>query len=183
MMECDFIDLCRKGDEEALTELFDRYGTMIQKIAYRITRDRELQKEVFQDTAERIVRSIRGFDSRSSLSTWIYRIAVNTALSLAIKERKLKSTWKSWNDELAPEGMAPEKANEYESNDRICQIRMLSTTLPFRYQEIMSLFYDAELNLQEIADRTKMSTSAIKAILFKARKKLIQKAKKKGLLS
>ena len=58
-----------------------RYEKMIYNLAYRMLGNREDAEDVLQDTFLNVVRSIDGFKSRSSFSTWLYRVAANAALT------------------------------------------------------------------------------------------------------
>jgi len=67
----------RKGDESAFVEIMSRYRKKIYSIAFGLLRDRADAEEIAQDTFIRAHRGLEGFRGDSSLSTWLFRIAVN----------------------------------------------------------------------------------------------------------
>ena len=69
------------GDEEAVRELSDRYGHRIFQMALRHMKNREDAEEVTQDVLMKVYRKIDKFRGDAALSSWIYRITFNTAMS------------------------------------------------------------------------------------------------------
>ena len=75
------IERLRAGDQLAVAELASTYGTKIFQLAFRYTKNREDAEEVAQDVLVKVVRKIDAFRGDSALSSWIYRITFNTAMS------------------------------------------------------------------------------------------------------
>ena len=71
----------KEGQEEAFRTLIRRYQGKLFGIAYGITLDREESLDIVQDVFLKVYRSIHKFKGESSLSTWLYRITVNTCLN------------------------------------------------------------------------------------------------------
>src|SRR5881394_1629841 len=71
----------KAGDERALTDLADEYGTKIYQLAFRYLRNREDAEEVTQDVLFKVYRKADSFRGDAALSSWIYRITFNTAMS------------------------------------------------------------------------------------------------------
>lgn len=69
------------GDDEAVKELTERYGQRIFQMALRHMKNREDAEEVTQDVLMKVYRKIGRFRGDSALSSWIYRITFNTAMS------------------------------------------------------------------------------------------------------
>ena len=69
------------GDEEAVRELADRYSHRIFQMALRHMKNREDAEEVTQDVLLKVYRKIDKFRGDAALSSWIYRITFNTAMS------------------------------------------------------------------------------------------------------
>ncbi|OYV87752.1 MAG: hypothetical protein B7Z63_01845, partial [Ignavibacteriae bacterium 37-53-5] len=68
-------------------ELFDEYSSLVFNVALRMLQNKEDAEDVTQDTFLQAHVSIKNFRSESQLSTWLYRIAVNTSLNF---QRKMK---------------------------------------------------------------------------------------------
>ena len=69
------------GDQAAVRELAVRYGPRIQQLAMRHMKNREDAEEVTQDVLLKVHRKIHAFRGDAALSSWIYRITFNTAMS------------------------------------------------------------------------------------------------------
>jgi RNA polymerase sigma-70 factor (ECF subfamily) len=69
------------GDQAAVRELAVRYGPRIQQLAMRQMKNREDAEEVTQDVLLKVHRKIHAFRGDAALSSWIYRITFNTAMS------------------------------------------------------------------------------------------------------
>lgn len=71
----------QSGDETALGDLADTYGTKIYQLAFRYLRNKEDAEEVTQDVLFKVYRKVGAFRGDSALSSWIYRITFNAAMS------------------------------------------------------------------------------------------------------
>lgn len=71
----------RRGEAAAATELAAEYGPMIHQLAFRYMKNWEDAEEVAQDVLLKVVNKIELFRGDSALSSWIYRITFNTAMS------------------------------------------------------------------------------------------------------
>src|SRR5919109_524797 len=69
------------GDEHALVELIDTYGPKIYQLALRYLRNKEDAEEVAQDVLFKVYRKVSAFRGDAALSSWIYRITFNAAMS------------------------------------------------------------------------------------------------------
>ena len=79
--ECALVERLRRRDERALAEMSSLYGTKIFQLAFRYLRNREDAEEVAQDVLLKVFHKIELFRGDSALSSWIYRITFNTAMS------------------------------------------------------------------------------------------------------
>ena len=69
------------GEEQALTDLADAYRTKIYQLAFRYLRNKEDAEEVTQDVLFKVYRKVGEFRGDAALSSWIYRITFNAAMS------------------------------------------------------------------------------------------------------
>jgi RNA polymerase sigma-70 factor (ECF subfamily) len=69
------------GEEGALAEVADTYGSKIYQLAFRYLRNKEDAEEVTQDVLYKVHRKVASFRGDAALSSWIYRITFNTAMS------------------------------------------------------------------------------------------------------
>src|SRR5919107_345867 len=80
-MERELIGRMQAGDPAAVTELATIYGPRIHQLAFRYMKNWEDAEEVTQDVLLKVFRKIDAFRGDSALSSWIYRITFNTAMS------------------------------------------------------------------------------------------------------
>lgn len=71
----------KAGDDRAMVDLADAYGGRVYQLAFRYLRNREDAEEVTQDVLFKVYRKVEAFRGDSALSSWIYRITFNAAMS------------------------------------------------------------------------------------------------------
>src|ERR1700730_3067487 len=69
------------GDDRAVADLADAYGSKIYQLAFRYLRNKEDAEEVMQDVLYKVYRKVGEFRGDAALSSWIYRITFNAAMS------------------------------------------------------------------------------------------------------
>src|SRR5438067_13344868 len=79
--EIDLLTRLQSGDETAVAELADLYGSKIYQLAFRYLRNKEDAEEVMQDVLFKVYRNSGAFRGDAALSSWIYRITFNAAMS------------------------------------------------------------------------------------------------------
>ena len=104
--ERDLVGRMRARDGSAVEDLASLYGPRIQQLAFRYLRNWEDAEEVAQDVLLKVYRKIEAFRGDAALSSWIYRITFNTAMS------RLRSVRASRAMETSPDlvGDAPDAA-------------------------------------------------------------------------
>jgi RNA polymerase sigma-70 factor (ECF subfamily) len=79
--ELALVNRLRAGDATAVDDLASAYGSRIYQLAFRYMKNREDAEEVAQDVLLKVYRKIGAFRGDSALSSWIYRITFNAAMS------------------------------------------------------------------------------------------------------
>jgi RNA polymerase sigma-70 factor (ECF subfamily) len=82
------VERLRVGDAAALEALMERYASRVYRLAHGILRNAADAEEVVQDVFLTLFQKIHGFEGRSALASWLYRVTTNAAL---IKRRGRKS--------------------------------------------------------------------------------------------
>lgn len=82
-----YLEALRAGDREAFARLVDETSGHIYRVALQIVGDDQDAEDVLQETYIKAFRSLPDFEGRSSITTWLYRIAVNEALMM-VRKRK-----------------------------------------------------------------------------------------------
>jgi len=86
----DLIDRLRAGDQSAVSELAREYGPRLYQLALRHLKNHEDAEEVVQDVLMKVYRKIDAFRGDSALSSWMYRITFNTAMSRLRRTRTMR---------------------------------------------------------------------------------------------
>jgi RNA polymerase sigma-70 factor (ECF subfamily) len=81
------LEALRNGDRDEFARLVDAYSNQIYRLGLKMLADPQDAEDVLQNTFLKALQSLANFEGRSSLSTWLYRIAVNEALMLLRKQR------------------------------------------------------------------------------------------------
>jgi RNA polymerase sigma-70 factor (ECF subfamily) len=77
----ELLNRLQAGDEQAIVELADTYGSKIYQLAFRYLRNKEDAEEVTQDVLLKVHRKVGAFRGDAALSSWIFRITFNAAMS------------------------------------------------------------------------------------------------------
>ena len=85
------IELLKKQDREAFAQLVDLTSAPIYRLALRMLNDEQDAEDVLQETFIKAYQALPGFEGRSSLKTWLFRIATNEALMLLRKRKPQQS--------------------------------------------------------------------------------------------
>src|ERR1051325_4443231 len=77
----ELLERLKHGDESAMAELAATYSSKIYQLAFRYLRNKEDAEEVTQDVLFKVYRKVGAFRGDAALSSWIYRITFNAAMS------------------------------------------------------------------------------------------------------
>jgi RNA polymerase sigma-70 factor (ECF subfamily) len=86
--ERTFVERLRAGEEEAFEELLARYDAPLRRAARSFVRTPTAVEEVVQETWLAVVKGIDGFEGRSTLQTWLFRILVNRARTRSLRDAR-----------------------------------------------------------------------------------------------
>src|ERR1700728_1031308 len=107
--EASLVRRVQARDEMAFREIVERYQAKVFSIIYGILRNRNDAEDIAQQVFAKIYFSIRNFDFRSSLLTWIYKITVNECYDYLRKKRVRKLVYES--------DFSPEEAKRMETSE------------------------------------------------------------------
>jgi RNA polymerase sigma-70 factor, ECF subfamily len=175
----DLLLAARAGSHAAFADLQRMYAPRLYKRILSITRNREDAEDALQDTFLHAYRGLPSFEARSQFSTWLTRIAINSAL-LMIRRRRTRPEipleFQSNRDDhftifdvqdsaLDPEQLCDQKQR---SQAILRSIKRLDPKLrtPIR------IWMSREHSMKEIAESLGVSLAAVKARLHRARKSI-----------
>jgi RNA polymerase sigma-70 factor (ECF subfamily) len=84
----DVVDALRAGDEHAFSQLVDRHRAAMLAVARMHVASREVAEDVVQDTWLAVLKGLDGFEGRSSLRTWLFRVLVNIAKTRGVRDQR-----------------------------------------------------------------------------------------------
>ncbi|MBP3679896.1 MAG: RNA polymerase sigma factor [Bacteroidaceae bacterium] len=156
----------------ALYEYFlDRYGQQVFLLVARIVSCQEDAEELTQDIFLKAFRHLHSFKVESSFSTWIYRIAYNTAISANRKRKKQELHW----DESLLANLTDEQVDEVlddESEERLARLNVALEKLDADERAMVTLYYMEDKPISELASIMSITESNAKVRLYRIRKKL-----------
>lgn len=88
LSEAQLVAGCRVGDELAFMELVGRHHAAMVRLARSYVPSESVAEEVVQETWLAALRALPGFEGRSSVKTWLFRILVNRARTVGLREQK-----------------------------------------------------------------------------------------------
>ena len=174
MTETELIEGLSRQDSKAQQQTIDRYGGEVFALVVRVVAVAENAEEVYQDVFVKVFRNIRQYDAgRSSLRTWILRIAYNEAISF-LRRKRLPVVY------FEDRGHEADKLSDAEvdetlgnvSTETVQLIRAALKHLPPEERALITMFYYEERSLKEIADITGAIPTTIASRLCRTRKKL-----------
>ena len=86
--EWGLLELARAGDERAVDAILRSHVDGVHAVCRRLCRDPDDAQDATQDALMAIARGLSGFDGRSSLSTWVYRVPTNACLDELRRKRR-----------------------------------------------------------------------------------------------
>lgn len=168
--------LSSKQYREAFALLLPRYRDKVFRLIFSMLRDRALAEDCTQDVLLRVWRALPGFAGQSQLSTWIYAIAKNGALSEIRKRKPTVSLDQNDDEDGYNPAVAALAAPEADDSATVSVGQMLDQ-LPERYRQAVVLFYMEDKSYEQTAASLGLPLGTVKALLHRARKRLIELTK------
>ena len=173
------LEALRAGDKTEFARLVEEYSGVIYRLAIKMLEDPQDAEDVLQETFIKAYKHLPSFHGRSSLSTWLYRIATNEALML-IRRRKhtlvsIDEPLETQDQEQVPLQIVdwccmPEE--ELMSTEARAFMSKATDKLPPRLRVVFLLRDIEGLSTQETADVLGLSQAAVKTRLSRARMRL-----------
>ncbi|HLJ13349.1 MAG TPA: RNA polymerase sigma factor [Bryobacteraceae bacterium] len=168
----------------AFREIVERYQAKVFSIIYGILRNHNDAEDIAQQVFAKIYFSIKNFDFRSSLLTWIYKITVNECYDYLRKKRVRKLVYESdfsEEDSLRMENSEPAMDQRAPIDEALAQRDLVTKLLERISPEDRSLILLKEVeghSVEELSAMTGMNENTIKVKLFRARQKLVKAAQR-----
>ena len=157
----NLVERLRARDPGAVTDLSDSYGAKIYQLAFRYLRNREDAEEVAQDVLLKVHQKIDAFRGDAALSSWIYRITFNTAMS---RLREFKQNLPNAPEKMeTDEPLRPLKREVVDwsplADEEMLRTEMRQTLI--RALKDMPVLYRAPVILRDVQGLTTEEASAV----------------------
>ena len=171
----------QEGDEQAYTELVNRYRDKLMTFVYRFVNDMEQAEDIIQDTMLKLYTHKHYYRNIAKFSTWIYTIAGNLAKTELRKRKNRKVTNIS---QMGPEdrdyelpSIAPETDEVVQSEYIEKKIQAAIQNLPLHFRTVTILRDIQELSYEEISKIVEVPLGTVKSRINRARLQLQKELK------
>ena len=174
----------QSGDESAFAEIVERYQSKVFSIIHGIVRQRNDVEDIAQQVFAKVYLSLKNFDFRSSLITWIYKITVNQCFDYLRKRKVRKLVYESdlSEDEVRRvENTEPNVDRTLPADSSLAQrdyVVKLLTRVSDEERMLLMMKEVEGYSVEELAAHTGMNENTIKVKLFRARQKLVKAAQR-----
>lgn len=179
MDESKLIQSIQKGDIEAYRHIVEKYQSPLLRYVVSLIRDTDLAEDAVQETFIKAYKNLQSFDRKKQFSSWIYRIAHNSAMDAVKRNRSVP-----FDDAILAEPalrVEPTIAEEIDAEITSNQVSECLYELPLKYREPLVLYFLQQKSYQEIADVLRASTTSIGVRITRAKQKLRAICKRKGV--
>jgi RNA polymerase sigma-70 factor (ECF subfamily) len=176
--ERELVHALHRGDQDACRDLIDQYGGRIYGVALRLMRNPDAAEDVLQETFIDACNAVGEFQARSSLGTWLYRIATNNSL-MRLRQPDDPTVPLDAPELTEPSNLPqqlnawPEAPEQLVLNDELRQrLESAIDALPAALRPAFVLRDIEGLSTREAAEVLGITTSALKVRLHRARLQL-----------
>ncbi len=171
--ESAWIRAAQQGEPQAFTNLVEHYQRPVYNLCYRMLGNAEDAEDAAQETFLRAYRSLRSYDRERPFSTWLLSIAAHYCID-QVRRRRMPVT--SIEDLPVPDlpDHAPDMETRLSSKEERARIRALLEILEATDRAVVVMYYWYDFSYEEISLALKLTESAVKSRLHRARRAMAQ---------
>ncbi len=173
--EC-LLKFAKRGEQAAFGALCERYLKQLHRAAHRVTRNREDAEDAVQNALLNAFVHFTDFDGRSSFSTWLTRIAINSALMLLRKRKSAIEAASESTHDLETKGeayavldKAPNPEHRYARSEEDLILSNAIQKLRPSLQKVIKVHQLQECSIRQTAEVVGISVAAAKSRMFHAK--------------
>src|SRR5580658_7246151 len=173
----DAIDRMRRGDPDAFAAMISRYQHRLYRYLLRLVREPAAADDLFQQTWLRVMERIGRYDARRNFESWLFSVAHNLAVDFWRSKRgdSLDSAADSHHDNghTDPPGerlpaTGPDALEQLLDFERGAMLAACVNDLPAIHREVLTLRFEEDMKLEEIAEVAGIPLSTVKSRLRRA---------------
>ncbi len=176
-MPAALVAALKRKEPTAFEQLIAQHGAMLYRVALRLMGQQEEAEEVLQQTLLTVYEKIHTFDERSTLTTWLYRIVVNTALMRLREKARRPEELEPLSAHFTEEGQHVREVADWALDPEDALLRQEALTvlqqaiadLPELYRAVYVLAEIESLPYQEIGTILEVNVGTVKTRLHRAR--------------
>src|SRR5215208_1654266 len=181
----ELVAIAVTGFDGSFEELVRRYQRPISAYVYRMVGNYESALDLTQEIFIKVYNSLRRYREEFKFSTWIYKIAHNSAVDHlrrnATREQSLVVGPEGDQFDLPLESTRLTPEQESERKERRGEIESVVRALPANYRELIILRHSQDLSYEEMVEVTGLPLCTVKNRLFRAREMMRQQFVEKGI--
>ena len=172
--DVELVDAIRRGHGDAIGRLIERYSSRLFRHLVRLLNDPAQAEDVLQDVWLRVMERLDGYDRRQPFVVWLFAVARHRAID-ALRERARQTRHLGFPAPV----LETEEGEELDPLDRVAadspspldhlagaeleeRVARAFRLLPAHYREVLSLRFQQEMRLEEIADLLRLPLSTVK---------------------
>jgi len=173
LQDTKLLHLFNKGDETAFDLIVNRYENAVRSVLYRVVGNRDDAEDLSQETFLRVYKFASRFRGKSSLKTWILRIAINLAIDLMKLNKRIPSTVSYDEVLIKSESKDSNPQERLDLSEKKMALTVGLNKLPPKQRAAIVLKIIEGMTNSEIAETMEISKDAVKANIYYARKQLL----------
>jgi len=178
----DIIEQAQQGSIDAFEMIYNVSSGFAYNLAFRVSGNKHDAEEITQDIFMKIHKNIKRFEFRSSFKTWIYRIAVNTAINFSKGRAKKGKDDLEFDDAIHSTERKNEIRIAQEAEHNEAAVDLVLNILNSDQRVCMILRNIEGLSYEEIANALKININTVRTRLKRAREKLIKTFQRKEVI-
>jgi RNA polymerase sigma-70 factor (ECF subfamily) len=162
-----------KGSSEAFTQLVEAYQRPVYNLCYRMLGDPDEAEDAAQETFVRAYDGMHRYDRQRSFSTWLLSIAAHYCID-QLRKRRLTFISMDSTPQLDPPDLGPGPESALSMSEEQRRVKSLLGSLSSQDRAAVVMYYWYDFSYEEIASALKMTVSAVKSRLHRARLAMAQ---------
>ena len=165
----------QNGDPEAFASLLGRYQNRLYRYLLRWVHEPASAEDLFQQTWMRVIQNIRRFDAKRNFDAWLFAVARNIAIDYLRRRRPASLEEPLGDDFFLSDALAtgaPGPLDQVLRSEKIESVRRALESQPPLYREVLTLRFEEEMKLEEIAEVLSVPLGTVKTRLARALERL-----------